>query len=61
MYDLGLTYKLDVDAAGHVDLSVTLTSLGCPLADTLLKNIRGNARNVTSVARVPTALVWEPP
>jgi FeS assembly SUF system protein len=61
VYDLGLIYGLTVDADGGVRLSVTLTSPGCPVADTLLKDIHTRVLNVAGVARVRTNLVWDPP
>ena len=34
IYDLGLIYKLDVDASGIVEIEMTLTAPGCPVAQT---------------------------
>ena len=39
--DLGLLYEVRVDdATGKVDLNMTLTSMGCPLTDQIIADVR---------------------
>jgi metal-sulfur cluster biosynthetic enzyme len=38
VYDLGMIYGIDIQDS-HVKLDITLTSAGCPLAETLEDNI----------------------
>ena len=61
IYDLGLIYELVVDETGRVDVSMTLTSPGCPVAGVLVRQVHDAVRRVPGVSSVRTQLVWEPP
>lgn len=62
IYDLGLIYTLDIDEAErriHVDM--TLTTPGCPFAQTFPGQVEAQLREVEGVDEVTVALVWDPP
>ena len=41
IYDLGLIYKIDYhEDDGTLDMDMTLTAPGCPLADYILEDVR---------------------
>ncbi len=61
IYDLGLIYKIDVDADGVVDLEMTLTSPMCPVAEELPAEVETKVREVPGVSKVNLELVWDPP
>lgn len=61
IYDLGLVYGLDVAANGDVQLRMTLTAPGCPVAQTFPATVAEAVRQVAGVKEVAVALVWEPP
>lgn len=62
IYDLGLVYALDLDEdAGRVDLRMTLTAPGCPVAQTFPGTVEEAVRSVRGVDDVHVELVWEPP
>ena len=61
IYDLGLIYGLDVDAAGKVDIRMTLTAPACPVAGTFPDTVEQRLYEVTGVSEVRVELVWEPP
>lgn len=61
IYDLGLIYRLDVDAAGVVEIEMTLTSPACPVAQTFPGTVENAVREVDDVAAVHVELVWDPP
>jgi FeS assembly SUF system protein len=61
IYDLGLVYGLDVDAAGKVDIRMTLTAPACPVAETFPGTVEQRLYEVTGVTEVRVELVWEPP
>lgn len=61
IYDLGLIYALEVDGSNNVDIRMTLTSPGCPVAGSLPGNVEAAARSVVQVNDVKVELVWEPP
>lgn len=61
IYDLGLIYELDVSAAGEVNVKMTLTAPGCPVAQTFPAEVEGRVMGVPGVASATVELVWEPP
>jgi FeS assembly SUF system protein len=61
IYELGLIYDLDVESSGAVHILMTLTSPGCPVADTLVREVRSKVAAVPGVTSVEVELVWEPP
>jgi FeS assembly SUF system protein len=62
IYDLGLIYKLDVDeASGKVAVRMTLTTPGCPVAQSFPATVECALRAVTGVRDACVELVWDPP
>jgi FeS assembly SUF system protein len=61
IYDLGLIYALDIDGEGHVDLQMTLTTPGCPVAATFPQTVEQRIYEVPGVEEVRVELVWDPP
>ena len=61
IYELGLIYKIDVDAKNKVNIDMTLTSPNCPVAESLPKEVKENIKKVEGVSDVNLNLVWEPP
>lgn len=59
--DLGLIYKLDVAPEGKVDLEMTLTAVGCPVAGWMQEQVSEKIRGVPGVSDVSVAIVFEPP
>jgi metal-sulfur cluster biosynthetic enzyme len=58
--DIGLVYRVDVDDE-HVEVDFTLTSLGCPLADTIIADIRKEVTEATGIDDIQANIVWNPP
>ena len=58
--DVGLIYRID-SSEQRIEVDFTLTSPGCPLADTIEENIVTALRERTGVENVATSLVWSPP
>jgi FeS assembly SUF system protein len=61
IYDLGLIYKLDVNAAGEVQVRMTLTAPNCPVAQDFPDIVQNKIFLVDGVSDVTVELVWEPP
>lgn len=61
IYDLGLIYDLDVASDGKVDIRMTLTAPGCPVAQTFPGVVGDAVAAVEGVTDVDVELVWEPP
>ena len=60
--DLGLVYDIEVDEeTGSAHIEMTLTSMGCPIADSIKRNVSVAASGVEGVEDVSVELVWEPP
>jgi len=58
--DVGLVYRVEVEE-DHVEVDFTLTSPGCPLADTIMADIQNEVSQATGIADVRPNLVWSPP
>jgi len=58
--DLGLVYGISVNDKNDVDLRVTLTSLGCPLTETLVRDIKKNLGEMPGIGNINVQIVWEP-
>ena len=61
IYDLGLIYRFEVSEAGVVDIDMTLTAPGCPVAETFPGEVEQRVMQVPGVSDVRVELVWEPP
>lgn len=61
IYDLGLIYDLDIDAAGSVKVQMTLTAPGCPVAQTFPQTVESAVKAVAGVTDARVDLVWDPP
>jgi metal-sulfur cluster biosynthetic enzyme len=60
--DLGLLYEVHVDeATGKVDLNMTLTSMGCPLTEQIIADVRKFVEPLDGVTSVDVHWVWDPP
>ncbi|HEX5323595.1 MAG TPA: SUF system Fe-S cluster assembly protein [Capsulimonadaceae bacterium] len=61
IFDLGLVYEVNVDKKAFVDIKMTLTSPGCPVAGTLPPEVENKVRLVDGVAGARVQVVWDPP
>lgn len=61
IYDLGLIYKFDIAKDGVVNLEMTLTAPGCPVAETFPGIVEQTVASVEGVSEAHVELVWDPP
>ena len=61
IYDLGLIYEIDIDDDGYVDVKMTLTTPGCPVAQTFPGIVENAVKAVAGVIDCSVELVWDPP
>ncbi len=61
VYDLGLIYGFDIDDAGDVELAMTLTAPGCPVAGMIVEEVARRVGEVEGVRRAHVKLTWDPP
>lgn len=58
--NLGLVYEISFDDSGLTEIQMTLTTMGCPLADLLTDQIHDALKSVPEVTDIKVKLVWEP-
>lgn len=58
--DLGLIYEVEIDDS-HVDVEMTLTSVGCPEAPMILDQVERIVSHLDGVESAHVELVYEPP
>nr|BAT30691.1 iron sulfur cluster assembly protein SufT [Aureimonas sp. AU4] len=61
IYELGLIYKIDIDDDRNVDIQMTLTAPGCPVAGEMPGWVENAVGSVEGVQVVRVELVFDPP
>src|SRR5690625_2511476 len=60
--DLGLIYGVIVDESNNnVTVRMTLTTPGCPMADSIKKGVEFRVRQIKGVGEIKIDLVFDPP
>ncbi|AIF42754.1 metal-sulfur cluster assembly factor [Virgibacillus sp. SK37] len=59
--NLGLIYDVDLDEDGLCTVTMTLTSMGCPLAGHIEQDIRRALADIPEAKEVKVDIVWNPP
>src|SRR5689334_8335825 len=60
IYELGLIYDIDIQNEGDVQVKMTLTAPGCPVAGTLPVEVKEKVQSVPGVKSADVELVWDP-
>jgi FeS assembly SUF system protein len=61
IYELGLIYRIEVDGDRNVEIDMTLTAPGCPVAGEMPVWVENAASSVAGVGQVKVNLVFDPP
>jgi FeS assembly SUF system protein len=61
IYELGLIYRLDVDDDRNIEVDMTLTAPGCPVAGDMPGWVENAVSSVPGVGQVKVNLVFDPP
>jgi len=61
IYELGLIYRVDIDDDRKVDIDMTLTAPGCPVAGDMPGWVENAARTVEGIEDVEVRLTFDPP
>ncbi len=61
VYDLGLIYEVDFEPSGEAYITMTLTAPNCPVADSLVEDVKNAVAGVEGVTSVGLTLTFEPP
>jgi len=59
--DIGLVYEVEVSNECDVNLTYSLTSMGCPAGPHIASEIDRAVREIPGVGEVSAELVWSPP
>lgn len=59
--NLGLVYDIDMDEEGIATVTMTLTSMGCPLAGTIVDQVKYVLEDIPEVKDTEVNIVWNPP
>ncbi|HEY0514509.1 MAG TPA: SUF system Fe-S cluster assembly protein [Thermoanaerobaculia bacterium] len=60
IYEMGLIYDIDIQEGGAVQVKMTLTSPGCPVAGSLPGEVKDKVAGVPGVTSADVELVWDP-
>lgn len=61
IYDLGLIYRIDLKEHGIVEIEMTLTAPGCPVAGEMVSMVQCAVLGTSGVSLVNVNLVFDPP
>jgi FeS assembly SUF system protein len=61
VYDLGLVYEININDEGYVNITMTLTAPGCPVAGEIIAEVDRKIRTVEGVSDVNVMLTFDPP
>ena len=61
VYELGLIYKIDVDDERNIEVDMTLTAPGCPVAGEMPIWVENAIASIDGVGNVRVKLVFDPP
>ena len=61
IYDLGLIYGIERHSGGDVDITMSLTAPGCPVAGEMPGRVAAKVAELDNVGLVQVTLVWDPP
>ncbi|WP_453990501.1 metal-sulfur cluster assembly factor [Bacillus nitroreducens] len=59
--NLGLVYDVDMNDENVAQVTMTLTSMGCPLAGTIAMDVKRVLTELPEVKDVDVNIVWNPP
>jgi metal-sulfur cluster biosynthetic enzyme len=59
--NLGLVYDVEMDENGLTKVTMTLTSMGCPLAGTIVDQVKRALADIPEVNEVDVSIVFNPP
>ena len=61
IYALGLIYNIDIDDDWNVKVDMTLTAPNCPVADSILMEVKDKISFIQSVKSADINLTFDPP
>lgn len=59
--DMGLVYGAEIDKNKVAKITITLTTIGCPLADVICENIKSVLIKEKNIDEVEVEITFDPP
>ncbi|MGE7842192.1 metal-sulfur cluster assembly factor [Lysinibacillus sp. NPDC093712] len=59
--NLGLVYDVDLDDEGSATVTMTLTSMGCPMGPVIVDQVNTAMSELPEVKSTNVNIVWNPP
>jgi metal-sulfur cluster biosynthetic enzyme len=59
--NLGLVYDLEMDEEGKLTVTMTLTAIGCPLAATIVDQVKRALSDIPEIKDIDVNIVFNPP
>lgn len=59
--DIGLIYRVDVDADNNINVDMTMTTRGCPMHSMITYQAQKRIEKMEGAGKVKVNLVWDPP
>lgn len=60
IYELGLVYDININDNAFVNIKMTLTAPGCPVAGEIIMEVDNKLRNIEGVSDVNVMLTFDP-
>lgn len=61
IFDLGLVYSIDIVEEGQVQVVMTLTAPGCPVAGAIMQEVNDKILAIEGVTGADVRLTFDPP
>ncbi len=61
IYELGLVYEVQIKEGNNVDIVMTLTAPGCPVAGDIVLEVQQKISNIEGINDVHVQLTFDPP
>ena len=65
LYDLGVFYRIELKDSPlgkkSIHIQMTLTSPGCPIAGSIIENVKTKLQEIPQISDIQISLIWDPP
>lgn len=61
IYELGLIYLVEIDDSNNINVKMSLTAPGCPVAGEMPGMVENAIRTVDDAGDIDVELIWDPP
>tara|TARA_B100000686_G_C16343788_1_gene739268 strand:- start:131 stop:547 length:417 start_codon:yes stop_codon:yes gene_type:complete len=61
IYDLGLIYDIEIEENNNINIKMSLTAPGCPVAGEMPQEVADKVSKIDKAGLVQVELIWDPP